>query len=146
MPLNPATSPANYARRRRHVTPTTIPMMPPTTPLNPATSPANYARRRRHVTLTTSQTTPHHDTAHRVPPPPHRYRMETAGGGDGGEGRMGGENVRGGGKERRQASRRCPPDLLSTPGGMEGRGQRQGTSLSPGVLDDDKGAHMQCCT
>ena len=54
----------------------------------------------------------------------------------------GGENARGGGKERRRASRRCPPDLLSTPGGMEGEGQRRGTSLSPRVLDDDKGAHM----
>ena len=45
---------------RCHITPTTTPTVPPTMPLNTATSPANYARRRRHVTPMTSQTMTRH--------------------------------------------------------------------------------------
>ena len=159
---------ANPGRgRRRHVTPTTN----PTTHLDPATTPKlrpssmprhpddnpddapDDAPQYRHITRQLRPSTmPRHpddvanDATSRHRPSSTTTATSLPNGNSRRWGRWGrtdgGENARGGGKERRRASCRRPPDLLSTPGGMEGGGQRRGTSLSPGVLDDDTGAHM----
>ena len=65
-----------------------------------------------------------------------------AGGGDGGEGRMKGENTGRGGLGQRQRPSRCRSlDFLSTPGGMEGRGQQR-TPLLPLRVDEGVGWHI----
>ena len=130
-------------QRQRPTNPTNTPRHRPTTPANDAhqaaTSPPNDAQHRRHVT--TGQRRRHCPC--RAPPPPHHYRKETAGGGDGGEGRTKGENTgRGGLGRRRRLGHRRSPDFLSTPGGMEGRGQRRTPSLPPRV-DEGVGWHIR---